>query len=102
MAHSSPGSCHIDQGCLETEAQIFIEANAQIRVALRLREALERTHFRSVVGAAADLDGGALAQLAIARVTEAHRCEDRLQHSRVAASRGLATIRTRHAGSRRE
>src|SRR5436190_23081259 len=50
---------------LETEAQILIQADAQVRVALRREDIVERTHFRFIIGTRADLARAPFAQLAV-------------------------------------
>src|SRR5437016_12324303 len=73
----------VEDAGLQTEAQIFVEACAQMFLALRFVEIVESADRGFVVGAATDLARTERAQLTVARVIEARRDEARPNQRRI-------------------
>src|SRR5205085_9165615 len=94
----------VENTCFQTEAQILVEARAQVGCALRLIELMERAHLGLVVCALPDFDGAIRAQLAIARIAVLQRVERRTHPRllrRTAARLRLTMKLSRHARVRR-
>src|SRR5215471_19358413 len=68
---------HVKDPGLEAKAQIFEQGDAQVGIALRLLEEVEGAHFRTVVGAGANLGGAGGAELGISRIAINYRSEQR-------------------------
>ena len=62
---------------MQAEAQILVEAHAQVGFALRLEESMQDAHLAAVVGAGADRKIGHATQLAVGRIAVAQRGEMR-------------------------
>ena len=80
---------------LETEAQILIQPDSQVRIALRGEHIVERSHFRFIISTGADLNGATVAQLAIRRRPIALRRELRLHAQRIVGVHRLTPIPAR-------
>src|SRR5688500_9402758 len=88
------GSRHKDDLRLKPKAQIFVEPDAEVGLALRLVEVAVDAHFRPIFGAGSDQSRGASAELPVSRVAEPLRCEDGLDLRHVVGGR-LTAVRSR-------
>src|SRR4051812_19730541 len=91
-----PASGHEDQGRLEPEAQILVQPDAQVGLALPVVEVPEDAHLGPVLRTFADLGRRAPAEPAVARVAETQRGEDGLHRPGALARAGLAAVGARH------
>src|ERR1700761_4015764 len=64
-----------DHAGLESETKILGQGRLQIAAALRLKQEIERAHFRSIVGAGGNAGVTAQAELRERRLSEIERCE---------------------------
>src|SRR5215510_3312043 len=72
-----PGSGDVDNSRIKSERQILLQADPQVRFALRLLEMREDAHFRAILRSGAYLHGTAQVELRIARITVVDRSEQR-------------------------
>src|SRR6188472_1206499 len=87
----------MDDSRLETEAQVLLEPDMEVGLALRREHVVERPHLGLVVGSGPDLPRAAEAQLAVGGVAVALGGELRLHADGVVLVRGLAAVPSRGA-----
>src|SRR4051812_38232065 len=86
---------------VEAEAEILVQTDAQVGVALGREQVVIGAHLGFVVRAGADLTRASVTQLAIHRRPITFGGELRLHAKRIVGIRGLTAIATRSAGAER-
>src|SRR5690349_10859288 len=77
--HCSRCLRHIKDAALQSKSKILLETRPNVRLALRLSQAVEGPHLRPILGTLSNLNRARCVKLQIGRLAESGSCEHRAQ-----------------------